>query len=462
MLNKIKQTIQRFGLIQPGDRVVVAVSGGADSVCLLKVLTLLAEVYGLELSVAHLNHGLRGDEAMRDQLFVEHLCCKMGIPFDCRVLDIASLPKNGRSLEEVCRDERYGFLKDVLKQRGFNKVALGHHADDQVETMWLNLLRGSGAAGLKGFLPCRDGIYIRPLFEVSRQEILTFVHTHSLAFVEDSSNRESVFLRNRIRGELIPLIETAFNPRIREGMLHLSDILRDENDFMTRVVEGVLRDSVDERAEEGRIEISRLMAQHPAIQKRIVKHLLAKLAPEGRGVQYRHVLDVLKLVRLGGPSDHLDLGGFLQARRQYDLLIVSRRLELLNRELKTPKETDFSYEVTLPGVVTVKEVGLRFRFDLVESALPPRAGIVLIDYDRIELPLTVRNIKAGDRIQVYRDGGTKKISDLLIDRKVPKGQRRLIPLVADQNDIVWIAGVRLSEKVRVGAASRRAIRAEII
>ena len=442
---------------------IVAVSGGADSVCLLKVLSLLAGEYDLRLAAAHLNHGVRGEEASRDALFVERLCRGMAIPLDSADLDPASVVKGGRSPEEFYREERYSFLKGCLERRGFNKIALGHTSDDLVETVWINLLRGSGVEGLKGFLPCREGIYIRPLFETSRRQILTFLAGHRMDFVEDSTNREKTYLRNRVRHDLIPFIESAFNSGMRESILQLADILRDEDDFMAQVVDALIAgDAIDEDERECRIKRGFLLRQHPAVQKRIIKRLLEKQAPGQRGIHYRHVMDALKLSRSDEPGAGIDIGASIRVSRCYDELIISRVEHPGGRPPAFTQAVNFNYAVDIPDFVHIKEIDVRLRLSLTETRPSAKGTAVFMDCDKLTAPLTVRNIRPGDRIQIYQSGERKKVSDLLIDLKVPRSRRGRIPVLADQDEVLWVAGVRLSEKVRVTAASKRYVKAEIV
>jgi tRNA(Ile)-lysidine synthase len=229
MLNKIRHSVQKFGMLQGGEHVVVAVSGGPDSVSLLQVLALLAPEYGLTLTTAHLNHGLRGAESDAEERLVCRLCGERGISCAVKRVNLTELRQRGRrrrSLEDLGREERYSFFSALGERVGASRIALGHHREDQAETVLMNLIRGSGLEGLKGILPVRDGIFIRPLIEVSREEILTFLLTQGIPFSEDSSNTRDVFLRNRIRHQLIPLLQAHYNPRIVDALNRTASIVR--------------------------------------------------------------------------------------------------------------------------------------------------------------------------------------------------------------------------------------------
>jgi tRNA(Ile)-lysidine synthase len=217
MLKTIRKTIEKFAMLKMGTHILAAVSGGPDSAALLRVLTILSPEYGLRLTVAHLNHSLRGVEAEREEDFVRNLCAEMGISCVCRRVDILSLQKGqGRSLEEVAREVRYRFLEEIADSCGADRIATGHHRDDQAETVLINLIRGSGTEGLKGILPVRDGRIIRPMIEVKRYEIIEFLEREGLTYMMDSSNLTPVFLRNRIRNDLIPILTATKTRKLSE------------------------------------------------------------------------------------------------------------------------------------------------------------------------------------------------------------------------------------------------------
>ena len=232
MIKEVGKTIKKQNMLEAGERVVVAVSGGPDSVALLKVLDMLSREYKLTLIAAHLNHGLR-DEADSEEQFVRKLSNEMGITFESKKADIISYRKgSGKCVEDISRDVRYDFLNDVAKRQNAQKIALGHHLNDQVETVLMNFLRGSGPDGLKGMLPVRDSLYIRPLLGVSRKKILSFLESRKISYMTDTSNTESHYLRNRIRHLLIPQLEMQYNPHLYYSLANMAEIMRLENDYI--------------------------------------------------------------------------------------------------------------------------------------------------------------------------------------------------------------------------------------
>ena len=241
MLNQVRKTIETHSMLDQGDHLVVAVSGGPDSVALLQILARLTDEYRLRLTAAHLNHGLQGGRSGREEAFVRRLSAGMGIACICKTVDIGSLQRGkGRSLEEIGREERYRFLDETAEQCGAVKIAIGHHRDDQAETVLIHLLRGSGPEGLRGILPVRDGRIIRPLLDVGRAEILEFLRREGLPYMTDSSNVSPVFLRNRIRNELIPELTANYNPRLVAGLCQTAGIIRREDDYLQGVVRRII------------------------------------------------------------------------------------------------------------------------------------------------------------------------------------------------------------------------------
>ncbi len=476
MLNKIRKSVQKFGMLQGGEHVVVAVSGGPDSVSLLQVLALLAPEYGLTLTAAHLNHGLRGAESDAEERLVCRLCEERGIPCAVKRVNLTELRQTGRrrhSLEDLGREERYSFFSAVGKRVGAARIALGHHREDQAETVLMNLIRGSGLEGLKGILPVRDGIFIRPLIEVSRAEILTFLLTQGLPFSEDSSNTQEVFLRNRIRHQLIPLLQAQYNPRIVDALNRMASIVRRENDCLETTARRILDTwkIPDSLAGKGTaLDISRLTGIPEALQYRVVKGLLEHLLSGSFRITSRHIRAVLDLCKGGKPAGAVHLPGRAVVRREYGLLILSR-----GSGDPTPAETSstgrrisgqFFYPIEFPGCVEIKELGRIVRTTFVEKARPEasREGslAVCLDFDRVQIPLAIRNRREGDRFQPSGMMGTKKLKDYFIDEKIPHRQRDSIPLLVDCRSVVWIAGYRLSERVSVNKNTKHIAKIEII
>ena len=460
-------------MLTQGDHLVVAVSGGPDSVALLRALILLSSEYRLRLTTAHLNHGLRGTESEEEADFVRRISNEMGIACICKTADIRLLQcGKGQSLEEIGREERYRFLNDTADRCGARKIATGHHRDDQAETVLINLIRGSGLEGLKGIVPVRDDRIIRPLLDVSKEEILDFLNHEGLAYRVDSSNLDPIYLRNRIRRDLIPDLKARYNPRIVSSLCHMAEIIRRDDDYLQTVTNQILHDwGITPGAADVHLPISSLLGLHKAIQGRIIKCLLEAATPSGKGIGFRHIEAVLALLR---PPYHdrktsLDLPCLICVEKEEGALRISRRGHRQTRRDKRRDRilpTRYSYSVEVPGAVYIPEIDRHIRIEFVDNpgllTMRSTPRVAFLDYARISPPLVLRNVKPGDRIEPLGLGETKKIKSYFIDRKIPRECRRRIPLLVDSRSILWIAGEMISDRVKVTEQTKKVLRAEMV
>ncbi|MEN6320599.1 MAG: tRNA lysidine(34) synthetase TilS [Syntrophaceae bacterium] len=465
LIAEVRKTIKKHNMLKKGERIVVAVSGGPDSVALLKVLEVLSHEYGLTLIAAHLNHGLR-EEADREEKFVRKRCNEMEITCESKKVNINELRKNsGKCIEDISRDIRYEFLDEVAKRQNAQKIALAHHLNDQIETIFMNFIRGSGPDGLKGMVPVRDSMYIRPLLGVNRKKILSFLEARKIPFMTDTSNMENIYLRNRIRHLLIPQIKAQYNPHLDINLANMAEIMRLENDYLEKDTDAALSKLVLGSAEdEIKINIPEIMRYHEAIQWRIVKEILQKLSPDQKGIEYDHIKAVVELAYSNRPSGHLNLPFRIVARREYDSLIVTQERKSLKQTVC--EQYDYlHYIVTIPGIVNIAELGRTMKFDFVDSLVwsdTNMPNIAYMDYDTIIGPLIIRSIKPGDRIKPLGMKGTKKIKTYFIDEKIPMIKRKMIPLLLDQDSVLWIAGLRMSERVKITKKTIKILRVEIV
>ena len=464
MIRKIKEAIEKDHLLERGEKIVVAVSGGSDSVALLNILAMLSHEYRLSLVVAHINHGLR-ENAAREEQFVRGIAAEMGVVFECKSVDITLLKKGtGKCIEEMSREVRYEFLNDVVKKHGAQKIALGHNSNDQTETVLMNFLRGSGPTGLKGMLPARDSVYIRPLLCVTRNEIISFLEFHGLPFVTDESNTNPAYLRNRIRHSLIPELKARYNPRLEESMKSIAEIMRAEDDYMKSVTSKILSEWGTAAHGEIGISIPNLVKYHQAIQRRIMKHVLEGLTKNSQGIGQTHVKAALNLVYSDHPGAYVNLPCNIEVRREYNVLIIFKK-EKSEKEIIKNRRNDLRYEVTLPGSVKMTELGKTMIFEFVGGPIDMKSNggkIAFMDYDRISLPLVIRTVRPGDRIQPLGMKGMKKIKSVFIDEKIPLRHRKGITLLLDQETVLWIAGLRLSERVKITEKTRHILKVEFV
>jgi tRNA(Ile)-lysidine synthase len=453
MLEKIIRTIEKNNLLSSNSRVVVAVSGGIDSVVLLHVLLALRGKYKLDLVAAHLNHKFRGQESKEDALFVETLARQLGVSVVSEEISVPDyIRKTGQSPQEAARNIRYSFLERVRKNFAGTAIAVGQNADDQAETVLLNLLRGGAVTGLKG-IPVRRDKIIRPLLEVSRAEIEVYAQEHRLAYRIDSSNAKPVYLRNKVRLELLPLLAENYNPAIIAGLGKTASILAEEDRFLEQLAQAALGrcNLISDEVKMG-IDIKKLEQEDLAIRRRVVRLICRELKPEesGGNIAFDHVEQVLALLK-GSTGTKTELPGGIVFQKQYAVLAVDLKR---NKALKAESASANYAPVPLiiPGERIVPWAKIIFKAKLVAKAdeqLPEQPKFsrweIRLDWAKLkDRTLFVRKKKPGDRFQpAGMKGGTKKLKDFFIDAKIPREEREKIPLlVTDQDEIIWVVGLR--------------------
>jgi len=456
---KIKKTIQKYRMLEPGDRVVVGVSGGPDSIMLCHVLHRLRGSYNLDLTVAHLNHGVRGAEAARDARFVERFAHGLGLPCVVQEADVpAFCRENSRSFQEGAREVRYRFLEEVRNRCRANKIALGHNADDQAETLMLWLLRGSGLKGLGGMPPVRDGVIIRPLIETTREEIEAYLRNREIDFVTDSSNLKGEYVRNRLRREIFPLLKKDFNPQLVKTLVTTASIISMENEYLDKIAHKKLKTVLASQNENGAVvDCDRFAALPPVIQLRCLRAILAGLKGNLMRISAAHLYDLMGI--MAGAESHktLKLPDGIRAEKSYRFLTLTTGLAAIT--------SPFSYHFeAMPEQVVIPEIGKRMTFTLLRrrGMAPERnPAVACLDADGVRMPLTVRSAKPGDFFQPLGMGGKKKIQDLFTDAKVPGAERRRIPLVLFGDEVAWVGGMRINHRLRVTAKTRRVLKIEM-
>jgi tRNA(Ile)-lysidine synthase len=457
LTDTVLATIERRGLISPGERVAVGVSGGPDSVALLHILHELSAELRIELHVAHLNHGLRGAEADEDSQYVLELADSLRLSATVEKRDVAAMARDGgMSLEHAARVARYEFLEKAADACGASKIAVGHTSDDQVETVLLHLLRGAGPEGLAGMPPARGRI-IRPLFDAARQDVEDYCASKGLAPRLDSSNLSRDFARNRIRLDLMPLLERD-HPALRRHLFRVAEIVREENSFLRDIAVREL-ERMSLKCEDGEIVISarRLSRRPVALQRRIVREALRLLLEDLRHIEHGHVEALRTLaVGKGGREVHLPRG--LRARLQGGRLFISAR----PKPVEEPIQVEWArpelreWVLSIPGVTPLPELGLEIEAALVpasDARIPePDPHVAWLDYSRISEPLTARTWRRGDRFHPLGAAGSTKLQDFFVNAKVPREQRGRIPIVVCGQTIAWIVGYRLAEDFKLTPA----------
>lgn len=458
-LEAVRQTIGRFRMFTPGDRVAVAVSGGPDSMALLHVLWTLRDELGISLLAAHMNHLLRGEESFADADFVRTTAAGLGLPVTVENVAVAELARRrGLSIEEAGREARYQFYSRILAASGADKVALAHTADDQAETVLMRFLRGAGPAGLAGIPPIRDGWVVRPLLYVRRSEVEGYCRQVGLSPRYDPSNRDPAFLRNRLRWDLLPRLEREFNPALRRALVHLADVLWEEESWLAALVEERYRELATETPEGLRFPVDALLREPPALRRRLLRAAATHLTGRFAALDFDHVEAVTNL--LTAPTGaRVDLPGGLAAYREYGFLFF------VHREKLQPGMPGggFAYHLPVPGSVEVPEAGL-----VVEAAIDPageegapQPGLSQdFDADRVSLPLIVRSRRPGDRLGAAGVG--RKVKEYFIRKKIPRRERESIPLlVGADGAVLWIIGHKHAGEFAFSPESRSRLRIRV-
>jgi len=452
VLRTVRETIFRFRMLSHGDFVVVAVSGGADSVCLLDVLHRLKETLKLTLVVAHFDHGLRPDADEYETAHVRGIASALRVEMISKKAD-PPLSSGDASLEEKARQLRYRFFKDVKKACGADKIATGHTLNDQAETVLMRLLRGSGPKGLSGIQPVREGIIIRPLVHVSRNHILAYLHEGRLQYVTDRSNMDPRYLRNGIRLNLIPQLQ-AYQPNIIHLLGQTADILREDN----RWFEKAATEWIQERAKAGSngeiaLPVHDFGALPQSIRNHVSREVLRRVSGDLRRIGRVHIEAIHGLTTGERPQARISLPKGLLVRRVYDQLIFS----------KGSADADlFCCFIERIGAFEVDALGLTLTLEAIsiEDLRHRNAGpwTAHLDADRIRFPLILRNVRPGDRFVPLGMKGHKKLKDFFVDMKIPLESRARIPLLMQGDHPVWICGLRIDDRFKVTSRTQRVLK----
>ncbi|WP_248929083.1 tRNA lysidine(34) synthetase TilS [Paenibacillus hamazuiensis] len=459
LVDKVENFIRTEKLFERKDGIVVAVSGGPDSVALLHFLFLLSAKWEWALAVAHVNHRFRGEESDREADFVEALCSRMGVPCEIASIDLPQyIEETGKNSQLAAREKRYEFLHEVAGKYGASRIALAHHADDQAETVLMRVLRGTGLSGLSG-MPLRrrekNVELVRPFLRIYKSEVLDYCAQHGIEYCEDSSNRETKYFRNRIRLELMPLL-ARYCDGLPESLNRLADITAAEDGFMDEQAQALLDRHVERT--EGMFSFSRRWfgTLHLALQRRLIKLILSCLACEPDELQFSKVEQVREtVVSADRPNVRFTVIGTIFLTTEYD----SAQLHTM----VLPSDP-YSYLID-PGTASVyiPEADATVQYEWLESTMAlhgqkttGRRNELFLDADEVDFPLVLRSRRQGDRIELLGLNGSKKVKDIFIDDKVRPSLREKIPILADAGGrILWIAGLRRSAHALVTEKTRR-------
>lgn len=439
MDKKVLNYIRQNRMLAMGDGVIVALSGGADSVCLLVVLNELKKILGIRLMAVHIHHGLRGKEADRDSYYAKELSDSLGIPFACVQVDAAACAKSQKiSVEEAGRRLRYEILEQKRQEFGGEKIAVAHHGDDQAETILYHLFRGSGLKGLGGIRPVRDRI-IRPLLCADREEILAYLKEKGIPYCEDSTNQSLDYTRNRLRHQILPEVKEQINSRAVENILHAGEMAAKADVYFEKQADAFIKEHGSWQEDENgkrlacRVKEQALLEEEEILRSYVIRRMIEGIQDSMKDITLVHVESAAALL-LGPCGKRVDLPYALTAEKSSGELWIKKKQNgslVENRErpgLPEPKYTVFLYKKG--------------------QEIPKNGYTKWFDYDKIKCTLSIRYRQTGDYITLA-GGKRKTVKAFMIDEKIPRQERDRIPLVAEGSHILWIAGYRISEYYKI-------------
>ena len=472
MIHKVKAYIADHQMLSKGDRVVAGVSGGADSICLLHVLLLLREEYELTLAVIHINHGIRGPEAERDESFVKEFCKRNGIEYESSYYDVRKIARDeGISEEEAGRKVRYEAFFHYCEEHKFNRLAIAHNKNDNAETVLFHLFRGAGIRGMSGIEPCRtislesgEVTLIRPLLDVTREEIEKFLGREDIPYLVDSTNLTDEYSRNKIRNQILTYASREINTQAVSNIADAAVTLREIEDYLDAQIQERFVAIVHRKEEGYRVSIDCLRREPRVIQKGIVILILQKLAGKSRDLEAKHVTASLTLLSKQ-VSRRINLPYGIIAEREYDNIRFFRDTSPVQG---TAEEAFQAVTMKVPGVTDLPGGTKAFVTEIFPckkyDPIPKNSCAKWFDYDKIENAVEIRTRREGDYIQINASGGRKKLKDYFIDQKIPQKVRNSQILITDGSHVMWIPGMgdRMSEKYKVEPSTTRILLIKMI
>ena len=451
LLSRVAETIRRYRMFERGQNVGVAVSGGADSVCLLHVLLHLAPEWDLRLSVLHLNHGLRGEESCQDEQFVRDLAAGLGLTAIVRAADVSAQPDN---LEQAARNARLDFFRQQISAGTVARIATGHTSNDQAETVLFRFLRGSGGAGLAAIRPVTTGGIVRPLLDVSRADNERYLREREIPWRDDSSNASRQFARNRIRHELLPQLAAEWNPAIVETLHRTADWALAEEEYWDAEIGRLASQFLVDRDGAVLVRTEVLCQLTLAAARRLVRCALERVKGDLRGVDFGHIAAIVALARAPLGHGRVQAPG-VEAERSLDWLRFADSVAAR----KSPR--DYGLAAPVPGVVPVPGTRIALSLELIEKAetfaLPESVYNIdqgWVDWRTLSGALEIRNWRPGDQYQPKGSAGEEKIKTLFQKARIPRWERRHWPVLTDGSQIVWARQFGVAARFAASSASK--------
>lgn len=457
LLDKVIETIEENYMFSRGDKVIVAVSGGPDSICLLHILNRLKEKYSISLIAAHVNHCLRGEDSDKDEEFVHNFCESIGVECHSRRIDVDKISKQKNiSCEMAGREARYEFFQELMLENKAQKIAIAHNANDQAETVLMRIIRGTGLEGLSGIKPVRDRIYVRPLIETSRKEIEEYCSIHNLSPRTDATNKESIYTRNKIRLELIPYIQDNFNSEIVNTLNRLAEVARIDNDYLQQSVEYIYKKYCHKKRDMVIIN-KKAFSEHEAVILRLIRYSILQLCGNLYNFEKIHIYDIMNVHRQNTGKKISLPGGIIAANNYGDVEL------LFSKDRKDDKK--FYYKLQINKCNRINDIGANICLKEIEYnsnvRLISSSTRKYFDFDSIDGDIIVRNRNDGDKFIPLGMKGTKKLKDLFIDLKIEKDKRNSIPIICFGERIAWVVGCRISDEFKVNEQTKKVLEVNI-
>ncbi|MCI4627205.1 MAG: tRNA lysidine(34) synthetase TilS [Candidatus Magnetoovum sp. WYHC-5] len=451
LIDKVCKTLEKFLMLEHNEAVLVCLSGGPDSVCLLHVLHEISKqpkYATLRLFAVYVNHGLRPDEIGGEISLCTELCIKISVPFTVKHLTLKG-QKNPEGKQALYRQKRYEAFEAVAHELGIQKIALGHNLNDTVETFFINLMRGSGLAGLAGIPPVRQ-CYIRPLIEVPKPQILDYLYAKNIPFAVDSSNLKDIYARNKLRETLMPTLKLSNLQQIAKT----STIIRQENDYLQRHSNSLYKTALIKETKDT-IELSAAALHGLEIVplRRVMQSAIKGLIGTLNGIELVHIEYVVRLLKNGKTGQRVTLPKGIRVIKNYDtLLLTTTHVEIILSK----------YALYVPGEVLLSENGQVIMGNYVTHYSATKPHQCIVDGSTVMLPLIIRAREAGDYFYPIGLSGRKKVQDYFVDVKIPRDRRNSVAIVCSGNDIVWIAGYRMDERFKITDKTTCFLKLEIL
>ena len=451
LYRKIISYIEDNKLIKSGDRILVALSGGPDSICLLNILFELKEELNIDIGAAHINHLLRGEDAFKDEEYVIKICKEIGIPYFLTRVDINNYSKEHKLSSELAgRQVRYDFFEEIMKKEGYNKIATAHNANDQAETILFRLMRGTGLEGLGGIKASRDGKIIRPILCLSRQEIEEYIELKNLKPRIDKTNFEKIYNRNKIRLDILPYMKENFNEDIIQTLNRMSVLLQKDNEFLEKLALNSYKKYCIEEDDYFIIKEGIFKEEKPIIT-RVLRHAVTKYSKSNYDFEMKHINEIFSLSQKNS-GKVVDLPNGIYAENIYGDIYIKNKKNKCNTNNKEEKISISKDEIN-NKIVNFGQFIIEFSVtdnDQRNTVSLNQDNLVqCFDFDKINDNILIRKRINGDKIVPLGMNGTKKLKDIFIDMKIPKEERDSIPILCFGEKIAWIIGIRISEEYKV-------------